>query len=110
MVDTAAPGGGCHCVGVGWQLCCVGSRMCCVGGIHGVGVLVLMPRSWHRLPRSASVSPLCCARCCCWGYHGWWSLFMANALPNVVDIGDVDTASVLVGVIVNQPPPAIGSG
>jgi hypothetical protein len=35
---------------------------------------------------------------------------MANALPNVVDIGDVDTASVLVGVIVNQPPPAIGSG
>jgi hypothetical protein len=37
---------------------CVGSRMVCVGGFHGVGVFVLLPRSWRRLRRSASVSPL----------------------------------------------------
>jgi hypothetical protein len=29
------------------SLGCVGCGMCCVGGIHGVGVLVLLLRSWR---------------------------------------------------------------
>jgi hypothetical protein len=37
---------------------CVGSGMSCVGGIRGVGVFVLLPRSWRPLPQYTLISPL----------------------------------------------------
>jgi hypothetical protein len=69
---------------------CVGSGMSCVGGIRGVGVFVLLPRSWRPLPQSTLISPL---RLCevLWLGISWMVVCIrAKALPDMVGASDVD--------------------